>query len=1379
MKKTALLFTLILAFFATSFAENVDLTQAQRVAESLLTSKMGYAPDIHLVEYANRGSFSNFYVFGNESCFVIVSADDCVTPIIGYSTENGFSQSAMPDNVFHWLKAYDEEIGTIISHHVEASDAIRSEWTSLLNGNGLEPKTRTSVSPLLLTTWDQTTPYNSLCPVNSSGGSGGHAYTGCVATAMAQVMNYWEHPVKGTGSHSYNCPSYGQQSANFASTTYDWDHMKNTYSGSSTTAEITAVATLMYHCGISVEMAYGTGTSGSAASSGDVPSALTTYFNYASSTQLRMKSSYSDSQWITMLKTELDNARPVYYFGQSGSVGHAFVCDGYDNSNLFHFNWGWSGSNNGYYAMGALNPGAGGTGSGQGEYNLQNGAIFGCQPATPSINPPTNVNSSVSGRNVTITWTAASGASSYKVYRDGNLLASGVSGTSYTDNNVTYGIHVYYLKSVASNGTMSLKSANTIADVHFAGPVPTNLQGTQNSSNVTLTWTAPASETATLQYGTGSCTGGVGYNGSADTYWAQRFPASTLALYAGMAINKVSVYFFRTGSYTLNIYKGNETGTTELVKQQSYNATATGWKDITLSTPAVVDYSQDLWIVMQAPSSIDYPAAYCSYSGTDVANACYISPDGTSWSQYSTTSSTTSWLMKTYMTDGTYTYRVYRNGTAIATNVSGTTYTDPGLANGTYNYYVTTNYYGGESDHSNTCSVVVDGSSIYTISVSAEPAAGGNVSVSGTGTFNYNQSCTITATPNTGYTFVNWTKNGTQVSTSASYTFNVTESATYVAHFQLQSYTITATANPTAGGTVSGGGTYNHGATCNLTASANPGYTFVNWTEGGTQVSTNPSLSFTVTSNRTLVANFQQQSYTITATANPVAGGNVSGGGTFTHGASCTLTATANSGYTFVNWTEGGTQVSTNPSLSFTVTSNRTLVANFQLQSYTITATANPAAGGNVSGGGTYNHGASCNLTATANPGYTFVNWTEGGTQVSTNPSLSFTVTSNRTLVANFQQQSYTVTATAQPAAGGTVSGGGTFTHGASCTLTATANSGYTFVNWTKNGTQVSTSANYTFTVTESAAYVAHFSTQSYIITAEADPAAGGTVSGGGGYDYGDACTLVATANAGYTFVNWTKNGTQVSNQPSISFTVTESATYIAHFQIQSYNVTVTANPAAGGTVSGGGTFNYGQSCTVHATANTGYNFINWTENGSPVSADADYTFTVQGNRNLVAVFGVGSYVVTAVCDPEAGGIITGAGSYNYGETCVLSITPNENYTFVNWTENGVEIGTEPTFSFTVEGSHSFVAHLLFYDGISENGTQVELYPNPADELLHIEGKDIRKVVIVNIFGQVMETMETEGQEALMFNIEHYEPATYIMIIHTENGVVTRRFVKR
>ena len=507
----------------------------------------------------------------------------------------------------------------------------------------------------------------------------------------------------------------------------------------------------------------------------------------------------------------------------------------------------------------------------------------------------------------------------------------------------------------------------------------------------------------------------------------------------------------------------------------------------------------------------------------------------------------------------------------------------------------------------------------YTISVSANPNAGGTVT--GGGEYTSGQSCTVTATANTGYTFTNWTENGNVVSSNASYTFNVTGNRSLVANFTLNTYSITATADPTDGGTVNGAGTYDHGASCTLTATTNTGYTFVNWTKNGTQVSTNASYTFTVTESAAYVAHFQLQSYTITATADPSDGGSVSGAGTYDHGASCTLTATTNTGYTFVNWTKNGTQVSTNANYSFTVTESAAYVAHFQLQSYTITATADPSDGGSVSGAGTYNHGASCTLTATVNEGYTFVNWTKNGTQVSTDPSYSFTVTETAAYVAHFSLNSYTVSVTANPTNGGTVTGGGAYTYGQNCTVHATAATGYTFINWTENGSQVSSQADYTFTVEGDRNLVANFSSQSYIITATADPTEGGVVTGSGGYDYGDACTLTATANPGYTFVNWTKDGVQVSTNSTYSFTVTESATYVAHFSINNYEISVTADPIVGGMVSGGGTYTYGQRCTITASANENYEFVNWTLNGNVVSTEATYTFTVRESQAYVANF--------------------------------------------------------------------------------------------------------------------------------------------------------------
>ena len=219
------------------------------------------------------------------------------------------------------------------------------------------------------------------------------------------------------------------------------------------------------------------------------------------------------------------------------------------------------------------------------------------------------------------------------------------------------------------------------------------------------------------------------------------------------------------------------------------------------------------------------------------------------------------------------------------------------------------------------------------------------------------------------------------------------------------------------------------------------------------------------------------------------------------------------------------------------------------------------------------------------------------------------------------QTPTYTIAVSANPSGSGSVTGGGTYEQGQSCTVTATAATGYNFQKWTENGSQVSTNATYTFTVSANRNLVAVFQAGSYTISASASPSSGGTVSGAGSYNYGQNCTLTATPATGYSFVKWTMNGTQVSTNASYTFAVTASGSYVAHFQANSYTISVSASPSSGGTVSGGGTYTYGQSCTVHATANNGYTFFNWTENGNVVSTNANYIFTVNGNRSLVAHF--------------------------------------------------------------------------------------------------------------------------------------------------------------
>ena len=624
-----------------------------------------------------------------------------------------------------------------------------------------------------------------------------------------------------------------------------------------------------------------------------------------------------------------------------------------------------------------------------------------------------------------------------------------------------------------------------------------------------------------------------------------------------------------------------------------------------------------------------------------------------------------------------------------------------GLTTGTKYYYriVVWNKYGSFEEEES--EFVTEEKIFYQVKATCSPADGGRVT--GAGSFEENRYCTLNAISSQGYDFVNWTESGNPVSSNASYTFKVTQNRNLVAHFAKQKFTVSVSATPSAGGSVTGGGQYDYGQSCTVSATAASGYTFSKWAENGTQVSTNANYTFTVTENRTLVAHFtelQGNEYNVNVSASPSEGGTVTGGGVFQSGSSCTVTATANTGYTFANWTENGSVVSSSASYTFTVNANRTLVANFTAQSYTISVSANPSAGGSVSGGGEYHYGDNCTVRATANSGFNFINWTENGSQVSTEAEYSFVVNGDRTLVAHFATQApneYTITVTADPTNGGTVSGGGTYQQGQSCTVTASANTGYTFTNWTENGNVVSSNASYTFTVTANRSLVAHFSTQSCAISVSANPTNGGTVSGGGAYNYGQSCTVHATANSGYLFTKWTENGTQVSTDANYTFTVTGDRNLVAHFTV-CYTITVSANPSNGGTVSGGGSYSNGQGCVVRAVANSGYTFTNWTENGNVVSTDPDYGFIVTRDRTLVAHFTVNTqnYTISVSANPSNGGSASGGGTYQQGQSCTVHATANTNYSFTNWTENGTQVSTNANYTFTVTSNRNLVANFAY-----------------------------------------------------------------------------------
>ncbi len=293
----------------------------------------------------------------------------------------------------------------------------------------------------------------------------------------------------------------------------------------------------------------------------------------------------------------------------------------------------------------------------------------------------------------------------------------------------------------------------------------------------------------------------------------------------------------------------------------------------------------------------------------------------------------------------------------------------------------------------------------HTISASVMPGSTG--SIAGTGIYGQGFSATLTASPATNYIFLNWTESGNVVSSNSVYTFIVGGDRTLVANFVPASFQVTATVVPVDGGSVSGTGAIPYGTNATLTATPATGFTFAQWTEGATVLGSNPQLVITnVTANHDVIAQFQVQVFNITATANPAVGGVVTGSTAVSYGSSATVSAAANAGYIFENWTENGTVLGTSPELTLTnITANHILVGNFvqSVNTYTVSASANPTQGGTITGTGNVPQGGSITLTAIANPNYKFYNWMENGTVIGTNLSIILTnVTANHALVANF-----------------------------------------------------------------------------------------------------------------------------------------------------------------------------------------------------------------------------------------------------------------------------------------------------------------------------------------------------------------------------------------
>lgn len=423
MKKIQLVLIALTASFVSAQANPVDASVAQKVALNFYSSTHSSGTADLSLAYTERDANGTpvYYVYDVNSTkgFIIVAAEDAAHPIIGYSDEGAFVIPTAPsNNVYFWLGKSKEQVIAMRTHNIVATSDITGEWSAYTSGNSNRAPhnaSRNENTNLCQTYWNQEPFYNAMCP--------GGSVTGCVATAMAQIMRYWQYPSIGTGSNCYDdqqpyfSENYGQLCAEFDTSHYTWSEMPATLG-----KDNNQVSKLMYDCGVSVDMDYSPTESGAQVMGGNV-SAYTSYINYfgydQDSINTASYSNYTDSSWFHLLKNEFIIGRPVQFQGfDPNNGGHSWVCDGYSSHNMVHMNWGWGGLNNGWFYPSQLNPSP---------FNFTYGiaVIYGIQPppgASLGVAKVSNQSAAIS------------------VYPN---PSNGVFNFTFTNDNNTYQIRVY------------------------------------------------------------------------------------------------------------------------------------------------------------------------------------------------------------------------------------------------------------------------------------------------------------------------------------------------------------------------------------------------------------------------------------------------------------------------------------------------------------------------------------------------------------------------------------------------------------------------------------------------------------------------------------------------------------------------------------------------------------------------------------------------------------------------------------------------------------------------------------------------------------------------------------------------------------------------
>ena len=635
-------------------------------------------------------------------------------------------------------------------------------------------------------------------------------------------------------------------------------------------------------------------------------------------------------------------------------------------------------------------------------------------------------------------------------------------------------------------------------------------------------------------------------------------------------------------------------------------------------------------------------------------------------------------------------------------------------------------------------------------------------------------------------------------------------------------FTLTVEVDSIGGGTVTGGGTYYYGNTVSIEAIPDMGWEFLYWNDS---IADNPR-DIVITSDTTFVAHFNAIEFYIETEVIPLDAGTVNGGGSYHYGDTITLEAVANGGFEFEMWTDS---IADNPR-TVVVTQDSLFIASFVTRQYTITVESDHPSWGTVTGGGTFNYGDTIQIAATPYLGFAFAGWTDG---IMDNPR-TVVVTQDETFTAHFEVRQCYITTLVSPENAGTVNGGGSYTYGSTARLTAHSNQGYVYSMWDDG---VMDNPRNVF-VEGDATYTAIFTPLQYVIEVASDPEEGGTVTGGGTYDYGSTAVLTATANPSYTFICW--NDGIVSNPRNV--TVTGNAIYKALFHLNGtpqYTITVLANDPDLGSVSGSGTYPEGTTINIGATPNPGAYFMSWDDGNT----DNPRTVTVTQNMTFTAIFSeVQTFTINVRPEYPLQGTTYGGGTYPAGTVISIGATPNPNFYFSGWQDGNMD---NPR-SITVTGDAEYIAYFsqnpvqtytvtVYYDdtqgfivgagtytagttasiaaipadgfvfkkwnddttdnpkvvivdhdiflaaffestGIGENDfAHLLLYPNPANDVIHIDGLEgEHEIAIYNTVGALVKSAIVSGDSEI--GIGELPEGLYLVRIDSSH---TMRFIKR